>query len=87
MLCAVLFISAHGKSNFNEKRPKPNSLVYFYNNDTDKAYWMSYDKILDGWNSSYFNKEKISIDETGIKTPGSKYNTRFYYASKIISNH
>jgi hypothetical protein len=44
---------------------------------------MSYDKILDGWNSPYFNKEKtVSIDETGIKTPGSKYNTRFYYAAK-----
>ena len=83
ILCAVLFISAHAKSNYNEERPKPNSLVYFYNSDTDKAYWMSYDKMLDGWNSPYFNKEKIvSVDETGIKTPGSKYNTRFYYAAK-----
>ncbi|MGB2116459.1 MAG: M28 family peptidase [Flavobacteriaceae bacterium] len=83
ILCAVLFISAHAKSNFNVERPKPNSLVYFYNSDTDKAYWMSYDKMLDGWNSPFFIKEKtVSIDETGIKTPGSKYNTRFCYAAK-----
>lgn len=83
LISVGLFILAHAKSNFNDERPKPNSLIYFFNTDTQKAYWLSYDLQLDGWNKSYFTNDKITpVKTTGIQTPGSKYNTLFAKAAQ-----
>ena len=46
-LALVFFIVAHTQSSFSEIRQKPNSLSYYNNLDTKKAYWVSYDKMLD----------------------------------------
>jgi len=70
----IIFLAAHLKSEFTSEQPKPNSLVYLQDNDTHKSYWLSYDKILDNWNSPYF-KDTISND-TSI-TFSSKYKTPF----------
>ena len=53
----VFFLVAHFNSNFNKDRPKPNSLVYYIDYDNKKAYWKSYDQILDSWTKPYFDKE------------------------------
>lgn len=70
----IVFIIAHCNSEFTRQQPKPNSLVYLQDNDTNKSFWLTYDGILDDWNSSYFmdpisNSNQISL--------GSKYNTKF----------
>ncbi|PHS10453.1 MAG: peptidase M28 [Kordia sp.] len=75
----IVFLIAHLNSEFTPEQPKPNSLVYFQDNDTQKSYWITYDKILDNWNESYF-KDTIS-DKSNI-TLGSKYNTKFSKVAK-----
>lgn len=70
----IVFLIAHLKSDFTSEQPKPNSLVYLQDNDTQKSYWLSYDKILDNWNRPYF-KDTIS-DKLNVSF-GSKYNTQF----------
>jgi hypothetical protein len=86
----VVFIIAHQKSDFNKNQPKPNSLVYYLDNETQKSYWLSYDKILDDWNKSYF---KDTLTTKYINSFSSKYNTKFNYAAKAkkislqVSNH
>tara|TARA_B110001450_G_scaffold68585_1_gene64808 strand:- start:1222 stop:3507 length:2286 start_codon:yes stop_codon:yes gene_type:complete len=75
----VVFVIAHLNSNFNSKQPKPNSLVYFQDNDTEKSYWLSYDNILDDWNKTFF---KDTVQDKSIISFNSKYQTGFNYASK-----
>ena len=50
-LCA--FVLAHFNSGFNNKRPKPNSLVYVLNADDNTALWATYDSILDDWTRNF----------------------------------
>jgi hypothetical protein len=86
----IVFIIAHLNSNFSYKQPKPNSLIYFQDNDTEKSYWLSYDNILDEWNKTYF---KDPIKDKSIISFSSKYQTKFNYAARAkkislpISNH
>ncbi len=74
----IVFIIAHLNSDFNTQNPRPNSLVYFQDNDFQKSYWLSYDNQLDSWNKSYFN-EPIKINDK--ISFSSKYNTGFNYSS------
>ena len=62
LLAIVFFIKAHLTSNFTAERQKPNSLVYYYDADTDETYWATYDKILDDWTKGYLgeNPEEAS---------------------------
>ena len=70
----IIFIIAHTKSDFAENRPKPNSLVYFHNNDANNSYWLSYDTMLDSWNEKYFSN--TSTQNASISF-NSKYQTPF----------
>lgn len=45
-------------SNFNERFPKPNTLFYAYNGDSDETFWGSTDENLDDWTSQFL------VDET-----------------------
>ncbi|MEO8934654.1 MAG: M28 family peptidase [Xanthomarina sp.] len=81
-ITAILFISAHFNANFNDDRPKPNSLLYYLDTDTDEAVWATYDKILDSWTKAYLS-DKTDDDHSFTKTTfGSKYNTAFSYSKK-----
>ncbi|MFD1079616.1 hypothetical protein ACFQ29_40845, partial [Longispora fulva] len=51
----VLFVLAHFKADFNEDRQKPNSLVYLIDEDSGKATWNTYDKILDAYTAPFFS--------------------------------
>lgn len=79
----LLFLGiAHSKSDYTPERQKPNSLLYYAQEDTQKAYWVTYDDRLDPWIERYLgaNPEKADIY---IKNPsGSKYNSSFSYAKK-----
>lgn len=70
----IVFILTHTSSDFSPQQPKPNSLVYLQDNDTNKNYWLTYDAILDNWNMPYF---KNPIPNTNMINFGSKYNTTF----------
>jgi len=61
LLFNVIFITAHFKSGFNEKRPKPNSLVYLLDTDAQKATWNSYDKLVDSWTQKYFGEDPVIL--------------------------
>lgn len=74
----VLFITAHFKSTFSEERPKPNSLVYFYDADKNEASWISYDKLIDPWTEKYFGEDPV-IHSSVDQVFSSKYGSKFTY--------
>lgn len=73
------FIVAHLNSNFNKENPKPNSLIYMANHNNEKAYWKSYDKILDEWTKPYFEQSESNSPQDTIAnaTFDSKYGNLF----------
>lgn len=76
MICVlVLMIIAQCYSGFDDKRPKPNSLVYLKDLDENSATWNTYDGILDEWNESYF-KTRSGNSFSGSAF-SSKYGTGF----------
>lgn len=69
------FTKANNNSEFTKENPKPNSLIYFYNADEDKALWATYDKIPDSWTDKYIKEtDTTSVLKTVF---GSKYGTTF----------
>ncbi|WP_378186145.1 M20/M25/M40 family metallo-hydrolase [Aquimarina sp. W85] len=77
----VFFIAAHTTSDFNEKRQKPNSLVYILDEDTHKATWATYDHLLDAYTLPYFSeeiKDNAALNKTIIN---SKYGLSFTKSS------
>ncbi|WP_417884768.1 M20/M25/M40 family metallo-hydrolase [Zunongwangia sp.] len=88
-LLAVLFFLgfnitmfyAHFTADFTAERPKPNSLVYLYDADEDKANWYSYDKVPDEWTKTYFGENPPLITTTENKF-SSKYHSGFSWRSE-----
>lgn len=71
-------ISSHIQSDFNEQRPKPSSLVYMYDADTDTALWATYDKQPIGWNGQFLGEHRKKAERLGLS---SKYGTRLSFVS------
>jgi len=71
----VLLLTAHFKSDFTEKRQKPNSLVYLQDADTRTASWNTYDGMEDEWTRDFFGNSYIPGD--GESQFSSKYNSGF----------
>lgn len=71
----VLVLIAHFKSDFNEERPKPNSLVYILDTDSGVASWNTYDELLDSWTGSYFSEDSEELKADARFS--SKYNSGF----------
>ncbi len=69
-------ISSHIQSDFNENRPKPSSLLYIYNADTDSTVWATYDKKTIGWNDQFLKDNKRSPDGQSLF---SKYRTKLNF--------
>lgn len=81
-LFVVFSISAYIKSDFNEKSPKPSSLLYLHNTDMDSAIRVTYDNVLIDW-SEQFLVDKGRIPSKGeYKMISSKYRTGFAYVKK-----
>lgn len=70
---------AHFKSNFSNTNPKPNSLVYLYDADTNSAVWATYDHLLDNWTKKHLTETPKPADESLPKSIASKYATAFSY--------
>lgn len=78
------FISAHMNSNFNEEQPKPNSLIYYYDMDQDKAVWATYDALLDPWTKTYLSDSPTANDSLSKYNSTSKYGTKISYTHNAI---
>ncbi|MAY23928.1 MAG: peptidase M28 [Flavobacteriaceae bacterium] len=76
------FISAHFNSGWTETTQKPNSLLYYQNTDTEKAYWVTYDKMLDDWTRGYLGENPETADAYVENAAGSKYNSGYTYAAE-----
>jgi len=74
----ALFLGAHLGSDFTEKTPKPSSLLYVKNLDTDQAFWATYEKVPSGWTTAYLG-EDLQPPAPSLKTLSSKYSTGFSY--------
>ena len=80
LLAIVFFIKAHLTSNFTSERQKPNSLVYYYDADTDETYWATYDKILDDWTKGYLGENPEEASNYITYASGSKYAKGYSFA-------
>jgi hypothetical protein len=69
----LALIVVHLKSDFNEHRPKPNSLLYLYNADKNQANWYSYDEHLDSFTQQIFDAQdriqKASLFDSKYQMP------------------
>lgn len=72
-------VKAHFNSSFTESQPKPNSLIYHADLDEQKAYWHTYDGVLDEWTSPYFKNNLDALKNPLIQ---SKYNSQFKHTAK-----
>src|SRR5690606_25130155 len=82
LLFAVLFfIKAHSKSDFSEERKKPNSLVYYKDADSDKTYWLTYDKKSDEWTKQYLGENPEFASQILGEASYNKYGTNFSFAA------
>ena len=57
-------------------------MSYYNNLDTNEAYWVSYDKLLDPWTRSYLGKNPKPASAYIESAAGSKYNTSYSFAAK-----
>lgn len=77
----VALISAHFKSDFTDERHKPNSLVYYMDADSQQAYWVTYDKMLDPWTQNFMGEAPLNAADVIENLAGSKYGTGFSFAA------
>lgn len=79
ILGIAFLLVAHSKASFNEERPKPTSLNYVYNVDSQTAVWATHEKILADWTAAYIDESKKTPEALNTRTPSSKYGTNFSY--------
>ncbi|MBW2937143.1 M20/M25/M40 family metallo-hydrolase [Aureisphaera sp. CAU 1614] len=82
ILAIGFFISAHFNSQWTETTQKPNSLIYYQDTDAQKAYWVTYDNILDDWTRGYLGDNPKEASNYVESAAGSKYNTGYTFASE-----
>ncbi|PDS21720.1 M28 family peptidase [Flavobacterium branchiophilum] len=82
----VFGIQAHVNADFAYGIAKPNSLLYIFDADHNKAYYTTYDQNLDDWTQKYLGKNPKIATEFNHLPLYSKYNSDFTYikeATKI----
>lgn len=82
LLGIIALFSAHLNSDFSTETPKPNSLVYTLNTDTNEAFWASYDTVLDNWTKNYLGENPPKANALNNNAFGSKYGIGFSYTQK-----
>ena len=79
----ALFFGAHLGSDFTEKSPKPSSLLYVKNLDTEQAFWATYEKAPSDWTAAYLGEDP-QPPAPSLKTLSSKYSTGFSYTRSAL---
>ena len=82
LVALALMISAHLNSGFDENNPKPNSLVYVLDTDSNNAMWATYDHVLDDWTKSYLGEEPNEAGMSADNVFASKYSSGYTYTSE-----
>ncbi len=82
LISFLFFAIAHSKSDASPERQAPNSLIYYHNADTNKAYWATYNKVLDDWTRGYLGDAPDDATKYIGNAAGSKYNTSYSYAKE-----
>ena len=77
-LSIAFFLVAHFNSSISKERPKPNSLVYYIDGPSKKAFWKTYDKVLDKWTKPYFQDKSSDVGRSSFE---SKYKNQFTYST------
>ncbi len=76
------FAKAHYYSGYEKGKAKSNSLVYLYDVNIQKAYWLTYDKNLDEWTKTYLGNDPKKANVENEIPLFSKYNTAFTYTAE-----
>jgi hypothetical protein len=80
---SVLFLAkAQYHSGYESGEAKSNSLVYLYNANNNKAYWLTYDTNLDSWTKGYLGEKPKGAKIFNDLKLFSKYNSEFTYANE-----
>jgi hypothetical protein len=79
------YIDAYWNSDFEQGKAKPNSLLYYVDADSNKAYWTTYDTKLDSWTQSYLGLQPKNAEILNKKTIYSKYNSGFTFIAEAES--
>ncbi|EDM45501.1 peptidase M28 [unidentified eubacterium SCB49] len=82
MMAIGCFVIAHAKSDYTETRKKPNSLLYYQDQESNENYWLTYDLHLDTWTRGYLGDAPEAASKYVTSAAGSKYNSGFSYAKK-----
>ncbi|HKO76482.1 MAG TPA: M20/M25/M40 family metallo-hydrolase [Flavobacterium sp.] len=82
-LLSVIFLAkAQYHSGYELGQAKSNSLVYFYNANNQKSYWLTYDTNLDSWTKGYLGEKPKGAKIFNDLKLFSKYNSGFTYANE-----
>lgn len=76
----IFLFKAHRNNQFIEGYAKPNSLLYVVDANQNKAYWATYNKVLDGWLENYVSTNDKTPESLVKYNAASKYNSGFTYA-------
>ena len=78
----AFMFKAHKNSDFQEHKARPNSLLYVIDGNQNKAYWATYNKILDPWLQNYLSKKDTTEKGLNNYVGSSKYNSGYSYAKQ-----
>ena len=82
VLALAFLYKAHQSAAFEAGKAKPNSLLYVYKADENKAFWATYDSNLDEWTKGYLGEKPESAEMLNKNKMYSKYNSGFSYMAK-----
>lgn len=81
LLISILFFAkAQYLSGYEMGKAKSNSLIYFYNANNNKAFWLTYDTNLDSWTKTYLSEKPKGAKIFNEMKLFSKYGSEFTYA-------
>jgi hypothetical protein len=79
IVASGFLIDAHSNADYKPGKAKPNSLLYYFDADSHKAYWTTFDINLDSWTKAYLGENPRNADELNKNTISSKYNSGFTF--------
>lgn len=79
LLFAGFLAGAHFSSGYSPQTPKPTSLLYVEQTDTQQAFWATYEQVPSDWTQAYLGPEPERPETAGLNTLSSKYNSGFSF--------
>ena len=82
VLAIGCFVIAHTKSDYSDTRKKPNSLLYYQDQDRNESFWVTYDNEIDEWTQGYLGDAPEKPSKYIESAAGSKYNNGYSFAKE-----